>query len=314
MSDYGLPVAAIVGGLLLLVKGGDGLVKHAAHLAASYRVPKIVVGAVIIGFGTSLPELVVSVLAAVEKSPAIAIGNVVGSNIANTALIFGLGAALAGLHVGSRVLRMDLPLAVLAALFLLFIPGRTGEVSRLEGVVLLAGFALYIGSTLGFALRNRVDVGVELVVARSPAADLAWISLGLLAVVGGAHLLVNGAVDIARLAGVSELTIGLSVVAVGTSLPELAALLAAMRRGEGDLAVGNIFGSNVFNMGLVLGTTAVIRPVPVEPVMVDLDLPVLAALCLLAYPIFSRERRVGRLHGALLLGCYALYWTWRARN
>jgi len=310
MNEYFLPGSFVLAGLVLLIGGGDHLVKHAVHLAASYRVPKIVVGAVILGFGTSLPELFVSVTAVFRENQGIAIGNVVGSNIANSGLILGLGAVWGGFHISSRALRADLPLALLGALFLWIYVSQTGDVSRVAGVVLLAGFAGYLWGSLRYSRANRPDHDPN-VVKRHPVVDLLWIVGGLVAIALGARLLVEGAEDIARLLQVSELTIGLTVVAVGTSLPELATLIAAARRGETDLAVGNVAGSNVFNLGLVLGLAAVARPIRTEDVLVARDLPALAVFSALTFPILSRNNRVGRFHGALLLAAYVGYWIWR---
>ena len=313
--DFLLPSAAIAGGILLLLLGGDRLVHHAAHLAVSYRVPKTVVGAVILGFGTSLPELVVSAMAAFEGRPSIAIGNVVGSNIANVGLILGVGAVMVTFHMQRRTIRTDLPLGVLAALFLLIWVGRSDWVSRFDGVLLLFGFALYLWGSLRYARRSRELDEAAAEPGKNLAGDVFRIVLGLVAITAGAQLLIFGAVEIARLLEVSELIIGLTMVALGTSLPELAALIAAARKGEADLALGNIAGSNIFNILFVLGVSAVITPIPVAPVMVERDFPVMAVFSVLAFPLLSRERRIGRTQGYVLLICFLGYvawvWTWR---
>jgi cation:H+ antiporter len=314
--DYLQPAVAVAGGVVLLLVGGEVLVKHAVHMAVSYRVPKTIVGAVILGFGTSLPELLVSVTAAVDGSPGIAIGNVVGSNIANVGLILGLGAFMVTLHVQRRVLRADLPLGVLAALFLMIWVGPHFEVTRLTGVLLLTGFAVYLWLSLRDTRRFRV-LTAEAVHAttRRPLLDIALSLLGLALIVAGARVLVWGATDMARLLQVSERVIGLSMVAVSTSLPELAACYAAARKGEADLVVGNIAGSNLFNLLFVLGTTAVVHPIPVEPVMEVRDFPILAAFSVLAFPLMATARRISRVQGLVLLALYAVYIgiTWGTR-
>jgi cation:H+ antiporter len=316
--DHLLPIASVVGGVLLLMLGGDRLVAHAAHFANAHRVPKTVVGAVIIGFGTSLPELVVSLLAAWKGSPDIAISNVVGSNIANVGLILGFGALLTPLVMQRRVVRWDLPFGVLAIGLLLVLTtvGQGGEVTRFDGLVLLGAFAIYLLGSLRFTRKSRRENDAPGDPATHTGRDLAWIAGGIAAIVVGAELLVGGARTLAELLEVSGRVIGLTMVALGTSLPELAALLAAVRRREADLALGNIAGSNLFNILLILGVTATaLPPIPVDRVMMRGDLPVAAVLSLLAFPFFWRARRVGRWQGALLLACYAgfIYWVWAWR-
>ena len=312
--DYLLSSAAVVGGIVLLFLGGDRLVAHAAHFATAHRVPKTVVGAVIIGFGTSLPELVVSLDAAMRGSPQIAIGNVVGSNIANIGLILGLGALLVTFRMQRRVIRWDLPFGVLAILILMVAVGQSGEVSKGDGLVLLGAFVVYLMGSFLFTRKARAEESApEHDDAKRTGRDLLWIAFGIVAIAGGAKLLVWGAEELAELLGVSQLVIGLTVVALGTSLPELAALLAAVRRREGDLALGNIAGSNLFNILFILGITAVVRPpIPVRDEMVQRDFPVAAILSLLAFPFLWRARRVGRWQGLALLACYAgyIFWVW----
>ena len=310
--EYVLSSAAIVGGIVLLLLGGDRLVVHAAHFATAHRVPKTVVGAVIIGFGTSLPELVVSLTAALKGSPEIAIGSVVGSNIANLGLILGLGALLVTFRMQRRVIRWDLPFGVLAILLLMVAVGQSGEVSQVDGLVLLGAFAVYLWGSLRFARKSRAEESApEHGGAKRVGRDLLWIAFGIAAIAGGAELLVWGARELASLLDIDELIIGLTMVALGTSLPELAALLAAVRRKEADLALGNIAGSNLFNILFILGVTATVRsPIPVRDEMIQRDFPVVAILSVLAFPIFSRARRVGRIQGAALLACYAGYIFW----
>ena len=310
--DYLLPSAAVVGGIVLLFLGGDRLVAHAAHLATAHRVPKTVVGAVVIGFGTSLPELVVSLAAALDGHPEIAIGNVVGSNIANIGLILGLGAVLVTFRMQRRVIGWDLPFGFMAILLLMVVVWQSGEVTWIDGLVLLGAFVVYLWGSFRFARKARADESApECTGAKRTGRDLLWIAFGFAAIAGGAQLLVWGAQELASLLEVSELVIGLTMVALGTSLPELAALLAAVRRNEADLALGNIAGSNLFNILFILGVTATVRsPIPVRDEMIQRDFPVVAILSVLAFPIFSRARRVGRIQGAALLACYAGYIFW----
>ena len=311
--DYLWPLVSVLGGAALLLAGGELLVRHAVHLAASYRVPKTIIGAVILGFGTSLPELLVSLTAAIDEEPGIAIGNVVGSNIANVGLILGLGAFMATLHVQRRLVRFDLPLGVLSALALMLWAGPELMVSRTLGIVLLVAFAGYLWVSLSATRKHRAVVaiapdGVE----KALWTDLSLSVVGLALIVGGARVLVHGATDIAQLMDVSQRIIGISMVALSTSLPELAAVYAAARRGETDLAVGNIAGSNIFNLLFVLGTTATIHPIPVEEIMDVRDFPVLAGFAVLAFPLMAVGRRISRVQGLVLLSAYTGYmaWTW----
>jgi len=310
--EYLQPVGAILGGIFLLVHAGDRLVHHAVVLAAAHHVPKAVVGAVIIGFGTSLPELFVSLTAAVQGQSDIAIANVVGSNIANVGIILGVGSLVVALPVQRSVIRSDLPLGVLATLLLLLWVGPAGEVSRVAGGVLLAAFGVYLWLALHQTRRHRLTVPRDESAREGTLAALGWITMGLVGLVVGAHLLVYGAVGAARLLEVPERVIGLTVVAFGTSLPELAAMVAAARRGEVELAVGNIAGSNLFNLLFILGTTALVKPIGVSPVMVERDFPAVAVFSVLAFPLLSKERRIHRGQGYLLLACFLGYvlWTW----
>ncbi|MHC4547824.1 MAG: calcium/sodium antiporter [Planctomycetota bacterium] len=314
MTDYLLSIAAIGGGILCLFFGGDRLVARAAHLAVSHRVPKTVVGAIILGFGTSLPELFVSVTAALEHSPEIAIGNVVGSNIANIGLILGTGAVLVGFRMQPRVIRWDLPFGLGAILLLMIGVGPDRPLSRPIGLVLLAAFTLYLWGSFRYARASRRANDSTETSGVTTGRDLLWIVVGLVAITVGSELLVRGAQRMAELLEVPELIIGLTMVALGTSLPELAALLAAVRRNEADLALGNIAGSNLFNILFILGTTAVITEIPVASVMVKRDFPVVALMSVLAFPFLWRARRVGRRQGTLLLACFVGYvclvWVW----
>ncbi|MHC4451579.1 MAG: calcium/sodium antiporter [Planctomycetota bacterium] len=300
-------------GLLLLIAGGDLLVARCAHLARSFLVPKTIVGAVVIGFGTSLPELFVSLTAALEGSPGIALGNVVGSNIANVGLILGLGALLGTLHVQRNITRSDLPLGVLTALLLILWLGPMGEIGRVGGVALLGVFVLYLSMHFRETRRHQAADDGEERATWHPVKDTLGMFGGLVAILVGARLLVGGAVDIARVLAVEEEIIGLSIVAVGTSLPELAAIIAAVRHNETDLAVGNVAGSNLFNLLFVLGTTATVSPIPVPSSMAT-NFLVLAIFSVMAFPLLSRSRRIGKMQGLIMLVAYVGYigWLWAA--
>ncbi len=307
--DHAYAILAVVAGLVLLVKAGDVLVVHAVALATGYRLPKVVIGAIILGFGTSLPELGVSLDSAIRGQPVFALGNVVGSNIANVGLILGIGALLTSLRVERRVIRSDLPFGVLAALFLLLWVGPAGQVSRTAGVILLTAFVLYLWSSLRYTRNYQGALVQEASAKPKPLRHSLFILLGLVGIGLGAEGLVWGARTIAEDFGVSKRVIGVGMMAVGTSLPELATTLAAARKGEADLAVGNIAGSNLFNLLFVLGTTAVIRPIPVESAMVAVDFPVMVVFAVLAFPLLVADRRIGRRQGIILLAAYAVYIT-----
>jgi cation:H+ antiporter len=262
-------------GLAGLFFGGDWLVKGAAGIAQRFRVPPQVIGLTIVGFGTSTPELLVSLQAALRGAPGIAIGNVIGSNTANILLILGLAALVGPIAAGIAGLRRDLGWMLTAALAT--VPAFwSGSVGRLEGALLFAGILAYIAVCLRQAGKEPAPDRPPPPLWRSALLALA----GLVAVLVGARLLVDGAVLIARALGVGEAVIGLTIVAVGTSLPELATSVMAAIRGERAIALGNVIGSNIFNILAILGLTALVAPIPVEPRFLALDVPVMIAVSL----------------------------------
>ncbi len=303
------PIVLLVTGGLALWWGGDKLVDHAARLARSYRVPKHLVGAIILGFGTSLPELLVCLRAVVTDDPGIAIGNVVGSNIANVGLILGVAAVISPIVVERKLIAVDLPLGLLGAGGLaLWIVAFDGAVTPGVGLALLAAFALYFAFSVGAARAHR-RTSTEEVPERRLLVDGGWIVAGLVMVAVGAVAFVAGGKQAAELLGVPQEVIGLSVVALGTSLPELVTTVAAARHGHPELAVGNVAGSNLFNLLFVLGTTASLGTIPISPA-VGTDLLVATAMALLALPILARARSIPRYHGVLLLLIYTSYMAW----
>jgi cation:H+ antiporter len=302
-----LDIVMVAAGLAMLLAGGEGLVRGAVALATRMRLPMAVVGAVVLGFGTSMPEMLTSVSAALAGAPGIAIGNVFGSNIANILLILGVAALISPVSASAAEPEDRLWLLVATVMGIgVVVVGAT--VGRIEGAILLIALGIYIWRQL-----NR-DAAMEPVpeIAGMSAGMIALFILGGLAVlIGGAWLLVEGATGIARALGISETVIGLTVVAVGTSLPELATSIVAARRGEAGLALGNILGSNVFNILAILGLTAVIVPIPVpaELSLVDLALVAGSALLLVGFLIFGR---IGRGAGAGFIAIYAGYIGWLA--
>ncbi|WP_406663843.1 calcium/sodium antiporter [Gallaecimonas sp. GXIMD1310] len=306
---------AVIVGLMVLVWSADRFVDGASVTARYAGMPPLLIGMVIVGFGTSAPEMVVSALAASHGNPGLALGNAYGSNIANIALILGVVALLSPIQVHSQILKRELPLlgliTLLAAYQLL-----DGEISRGDGLVLLAVFVLVMGWSIRQGLRQRQDAlaaevreaNTELTMSRR--AGLFWLLTGLLLLVLSSRLLVWGAVSIAQQLGVSDLVIGLTIVAIGTSLPELASSLAAVRKGEHDLALGNVLGSNLFNTLTVVGIAAVIHPMSVASVVLHRDWLVMAGLTLLLFLMaygFRRQGRINRIEGGILLLVYVSY-------
>jgi cation:H+ antiporter len=314
-----LEFLAILGGFALLVWSADRFVEGAAATAGHAGMPPLVIGMVIVGFGTSAPEMVVSAMAALDGNPDLALGNALGSNIVNIGLVLGITALIAPIAVHSKIVRRELPLLFGIGLLagLLF---WGGALSRFEALLLLAGFFGLVGWTIVAALRGRGDTleaeaEQEL---KAHAMDLGraivWLVVGLVLLVVSSRVLVWGAVGTAQALGVSDLVIGLTIVALGTSLPELAASVMAARKGEHDIAVGNIVGSNMFNLLAVVGIAGVIAPLPaLAPDILTRDWPVMmamtAALFLTAYG-FRGEGRINRIEGALLLIAFAAYNTW----
>ena len=261
-----LAIAAIIVGLLLLIWSADRFVDGAAATARHFGMPQLLIGIVIIGFGTSAPEMIVSALSALNGNPGIALGNAYGSNITNIGLILGLTALVLPLAVNSQVLKQELPILIFVTALSAFLI-MDGDVLRLDAWILLGIFFIYMGWTIWTGLSNRDDSLVHDVKEElqkqeymSLAKALMWVVIGLALLMGSSQLLVWGAVKIAHYFGVSDLVVGLTIVAVGTSLPELASSIAAARKNEVDLAVGNIIGSNLFNTLAVVGLAGAISP------------------------------------------------------
>lgn len=290
-------------GVAGLFVGGDWLVKGASGLAVRFRVPPLVIGLTIVGFGTSMPELLVSVQAAWNNLGGIALGNVVGSNTANILLILGLSAVVGPLVAHFSTLRRELIWMMAAALSLIPVLWD-GQVSRLEGVALLAGIAVYLWQAFKQVGTHPHDEDLP---QMSPVRATILIAVGLVALVVGARLLVDSATVLARAMGVSEAVIGLTIVAVGTSLPELATSIAAALKGEREIALGNVIGSNVFNILAILGATAVIAPFPAEARFLAVDVPVMLAATVALIVVAAVTHGVGRIAGFAFLGAYAIY-------
>lgn len=296
----------ILAGLVALVVGGEFLVRGAVAMSLRLGLPPLIVGLTVVAFGTSAPEMIVSVAAVLNGSPDIALGNVVGSNIANILLVLGLPALIAGISTRDVDLRESWVLMVGASLLLIAM-AHMGPIGRSQGLILLATLALVIWRQITTARCGDIPEA-------GPGPDstgwpriLVWLAIGLIALPLGGQVLVMGATDIARLFGISEAVIGLTLVAVGTSLPELATSVIAALRGRADLALGNVIGSNIFNILSILGITALFDALPVPEQMLDRDLWIMLATALLPAPFLFRRWPINRPVGAAFVAGYGLY-------
>jgi cation:H+ antiporter len=312
-------LAIVLLGVVLIYFGAEWFVKGAAGLAQILGVRPLLIGLTVVAFGTSLPELIVNLVAAVKGTPAIVLGNVVGSNIANLGLILGSAALTAPLVVDRSIRRREVPVLILTAL-LVPLSLWNGVIGRPDAALLLAGAAAFTVVTalrdVGPARENVRLIGDDAEAIGAPAVagrrQLAVLmAVGLVLLLGGAHFMIGAASRIAAALGVSEFLIGLTMVAIGTSLPELAASLVASARGHSSLAVGNIIGSNVFNVLFVLGGTSMIHPIEAPLDSIRFDLAAMIGFTLLASALLVTRDRVGRGYGALLLSAYAAFVTVR---
>ncbi|RMF87700.1 MAG: sodium:calcium antiporter [Nitrospinota bacterium] len=291
----------LLGGIGLLYLGAEWLVRGASTIALRLGVTPLVVGLTVVAFATSAPELLVSLLAALTEQQAISVGNVIGSNIFNL-VILGIAALVRPLQITARTVRAEMPIAFLVSLGFWGL-GWDGRIGRGDAVILLVCFLGFLWHCLKTARTEEVAMEGE---RGSPHPWLiATMGLGGLGL--GAHLFVRGAVQVSRLLGVSELVIGLTVVAVGTSLPELVTSLIAAYRKVDDISVGNIVGSNIFNILLIVGGCALIRPLPVPPAVLRIDVPMMLATMLLAFPLMWSGLRLNRWEGIALIVAYAGY-------
>lgn len=305
-----IPLLSLIGGLVLLYYGAEGLVRGSAALALHFGVRPLVVGLTVVAFGTSSPELVVSLQAAMSHSGAIAVGNVVGSNICNIALILGLSALIRPMQVQSQLLRQDVPLMIFTSLLLVLLLANS-YLGRLEGAVLFTGILIYIALNIWKSRRDHTRSRPDKDMAASASLRFygqhgLFVVGGLALLIVGADLLVDGAVALAEMAGLSKAVIGLTIIAIGTSLPELATSLIAAIRQEGDIAIGNVIGSNVFNILAILGLSSLVAPLQSGGVGMT-DLVVMTAFSVLIMPLMRTGFRLCRLEGALLLLLYAGY-------
>ena len=315
-------VVSLVGGVVALVVGAEWLVRGAASIASRLGIAPVVIGLTVVAFGTSAPEMAVSVAGALDGNGDVALGNVVGSNSANILLILGLSAVVGELSIQQRLLRFDIPLlsAVSVGTYLLMLNGSIG---RVEGGLLVAGVLAYTGWLLRtsrnaetVAVTSEYAEAVEAVegpVTKAPVfVQVGLVVVGLVLLIVGSQLLVSAARSIASALGVSDLVVGLTVVAVGTSLPELATSVLAAYRGQRDIAVGNVVGSNIFNLLAVLGASALVSPdgIRVDDEVIRLDFPVVLVATVVLIPICWNGFRIKRWEGAVLVASYGAYVAW----
>jgi cation:H+ antiporter len=307
-------------GFVLLIKGADMLIDGSVSIAQRYNVSSLVIGLTVVAFGTSAPELAVNVMASLRGNNGLVIGNVVGSNIANVLLILGISAMIKTLGVKSNTVWREIPFSLISALVLgymvndiLFFSGQADSVSRADGLVLMTGFAIFIFYTFKLSKKETEEEIVEIQHSVGKSAFL--FVLGLIGLVLGGRWIVNGAVEIAQVFGLSESFIGFTIVAIGTSLPELATGVMAVRKGNTDIAIGNVIGSNIFNVFWVLGLSATINPISFNAednysVMVN----VIVSVVLFALLFIGKRQQLQRWQGALLFIGYVAYLaalTWR---
>ncbi|WP_277810563.1 calcium/sodium antiporter [Chromohalobacter canadensis] len=313
-----MAIIAVALGLAVLVWSADRFVDGAAATSRHLGLPPLLIGMVIIGFGTSAPELMVSGLSAWQGNPGLALGNAYGSNIANIGLIVGLVALLSPLTMHSQVLRQELPLLMLVTVASLWCL-QDGDISRWDAVLLLAMLAAFLTYSVMRGRQKGSDALADNTTANLDAQEMTlkraitWTLVGLVMLIASSRLLVWGAVDIASAFGVSDLIIGLTVVAIGTSLPELASSISAVRKNEHDLVIGNVVGSNLFNTLAVVGLAGIIDPINVDSAVLVRDWPVMAGLTL-ALTVFGigwkGQGRINRLEAALLLATFIAYTAW----
>ena len=304
----------LTGGFIALIYGAGLLVDSSSSLAKRYNIPDIVIGLTIVAFATSSPELLVSLIASVEGSSEIVMGNVIGSNIFNILFILGISSVIFPLSVKSGTTWIEVPLAFLAGLVVIimandvfFDNAASSILSRSDGIIMLLFFSIFM--VYNITVMRKADNGEELILKQqAPWKSIGLILLGLILLIAGGKAIVYSSVNIARIAGLSERVIGLTIISIGTSLPEAATSIIAAVKRHTDIAIGNIVGSNIFNLFLILGTSAVISPVPVHALSnFDMEVNLLASLLLFIFIFTGKGRRIGRIEGGIFLLIFLLY-------
>ena len=300
MLDYLL----LILGFICLHFGAESFIKGSSRLAFSYRVKPIIIGLTVVAFGTSSPEAFVSILAAIQKSEGISIGNIVGSNIANIGLVLGLSALIKPIKVESSILKKELPfMLIITIIFYIFCLDL--ELSRIEGGILFAGIIGFVLFQIKYAGKNMREK-LSLIQHNTKGKNILLSVIGLLLLLAGAQLLIRSGINIALKIGVSKVIIGVTMIAIGTSLPELAISVAGVIKGEGDISLGNVIGSNIFNILFVMGITSLLFPFKIEKSLLFIECPIMLLFSLLIFYFLKSKFIVSRIEGIILL---FLYWS-----
>lgn len=307
-----ISIILVVVGVALVLWGADRLTDGATALAQRMNVSQIVIGLTVVAMGTSMPEFFVSMVSAIKGTPDLAVGNVVGSNIFNTMLIVGISAAVAPMAISRSAVRKDIPFAVVATL-MLSVMCMDGNISRTDAGILFALFIVFMVYTLRLARKGAVDVEEKKKEDLSVVMSSVFIIVGLACLIGGSNLFVNGASAIAKALNVSDAVIGLTVVAMGTSLPELATSVVAARKGRSAMAMGNVIGSNVFNILMILGVTGMITPMQIEGITMT-DMGVMLVGMVLVWMFSYTKYKVARWEGFVLAAMFVGYMAWLVSN
>lgn len=307
-----ISIILVVVGVALVLWGADRLTDGATALAQRMNVPQIVIGLTVVAMGTSMPEFFVSMVSAIKGTPDLAVGNVVGSNIFNTMFIVGISAAVAPMTISRSAVRKDIPFAVVATL-MLSVMCMDGNISRTDAGILFALFIVFMVYTLRLARKGAVDVEEKKKEDLSVVMSSVFIIVGLACLIGGSNLFVNGASAIAKALNVSDAVIGLTVVAMGTSLPELATSVVAARKGRSAMAMGNVIGSNVFNILMILGVTGMITPMQIEGITMT-DMGVMLVGMVLMWMFSYTKYKVARWEGFVLAAMFVGYMAWLVSN
>ncbi|WP_137223559.1 calcium/sodium antiporter [Shewanella sp. MEBiC00475] len=295
---------SIIGGFIILTFGAEALVRGASAIALRLGIAPLIIGLTIVAFGTSAPELAVSVKSALAGNPGIALGNVVGSNIVNIGLILAVTALIRPITVHSQMVKRDIPIMISASIFVWFLL-LDGDVSFIDGTILFSLLIGYLVFSYISSKNNPEEVDID-TKPQNPLFSIALIAVGITMLVGGGILFVNGAVDLAKQFGISEVIIGLTIVAIGTSMPELVTSVMAALKGQSDIAIGNVVGSNIFNVLGILGATALIHPVSAEGFN-EIDFIAMVIFAIMVLPFAWSGFRIGRREGAVLLAGYLGY-------
>jgi cation:H+ antiporter len=295
-------------GLFLMLYGADKLVSGGSAIAAHFRISPLVIGLTIVSFGTSFPEFAASLVGALHGKTDIAMGNVVGSNICNLGLVLGAAALTRPITVHAGILRKEIPFVLLVSI-LMWGMVWNNMVGRMEGAILCVLFVLFVWYCIYTARREDGDLPVDLsaIQTNSPVRGAVKVFFGLVLLFAGAELLIRSAVKVAEIFDISQAVIGLTVVALGTSLPELVTSVVALRRGEGDIGLGNVLGSNIFNILFVLGVTSTVHPIPSSAQFFRVDIPIMLLFTLVLVPIARNQMKISRGEGAFLLSGYVGY-------